>query len=88
MGERPGKNDAINKILSYARGNKKDIIHFFDDDIEFLKGSIVKNLNTLIEYPRGEHVLIGSDFKVRENVLSVIQKILNAPFEIQRCNDY
>ncbi|MEJ1319572.1 hypothetical protein QY890_01030 [Latilactobacillus sakei] len=79
--DNPGKNDALNLILQYSRNHEYDIIHFFDDDIMFKKGSIRKNLETLINYPVGSPILVGSDFKVNEANLNLLQKVLNAPFE-------
>lgn len=75
-----GKNDALNKILTFARNYGFDIIHFLDDDIKFVRGSLKADLDSLTNTSINSHVLVGSNFYADVTHCSLIQKILCTPF--------
>lgn len=66
-----GKNKALNKILKYARDNEFTFIHFIDDDVDFLPGSLSNNINYLNEKSRTfpYPILVGSNFQVKKHAL-------------------
>lgn len=60
-----GKNNAVNRIVQYARNlGDIDIIHFFDDDVVLKRGSLSCNLKALITHERqhAEPALVGSAY--------------------------
>ncbi len=68
-----GKNNAINQIIKFAKKLKDvDIIHFFDDDVYLQSGSLMTNIEALIENEKKNHkpVLVGSAFIVINHSLS------------------
>ena len=65
--DQPGKNNAINRAVSYAKHNGFDVIHLLDDDVELTQGSVLKNIATLYETQKkfGSKILVsGSHCKV------------------------
>ena len=80
-----GKNNCINEMVKHCKSLKYDIIHFFDDDIFPESNAIKINLETLVKYSKVP-ILVGSNFYVKKEGLSVLQKILYAPYQID--SDY
>lgn len=71
--EQAGKNNAMNKIVAFARElDGIDIVHFFDDDIHLEKKSFLTNIETLIIHERKNRkaALVGSAFIGIERPLS------------------
>jgi len=65
-GERlPGKSNAVNAIVEYAKAAGKTILGIMDDDIEFSEGNLLSNIEFLIAKARElrSPVLTGSGFE-------------------------
>lgn len=60
-----GKNNAMNKIISFARNLKNvEVVHFFDDDIVLQEKTLLVNIETLIKHENKfqKAALVGSAF--------------------------
>lgn len=79
--KKPGKNNAVNKILRSAKDLNGDIIYLSDDDVNFKPGSLSKNVRTLVSFLKDTPILVGSDFKANVNKKSLLIKILCCPYE-------
>lgn len=67
-----GKNNALNRILKESKKLNFDLIHFIDDDVDFKNGSILKNIECLIEKSKKyktKYILVGSHFLGRKKTL-------------------
>lgn len=90
-----GKNDSINYLMQFIRNDNMDIVHFFDDDIEFKKGSIYENIEELIFLKNlgKEKVIVGSNFyakidKKLKGFNYLKQYIFSTPYDLDSDLNY
>lgn len=78
--KKKGKNNALNAILKKAKSD--DICYFIDDDIAISSLTIESNIECLIKnkIEREIPVIVGPNFKVIDNNLSLFQKIISLPY--------